>query len=84
MQSSKHSSANTHPPFSIFQIPNLGTKLKQDSMPLSYTPRKMITHPTNNYFYVIESDHRVWGEDAAEKKLAELVRTYGVFLLIRD
>jgi splicing factor 3B subunit 3 len=59
--------------FSIFQIPNLGTKLKQDSMPLSYTPRKMITHPNNNYFYVIESDHRVWGDDAAEKKLAELV-----------
>ncbi|KAF9652978.1 hypothetical protein BDM02DRAFT_3160528 [Thelephora ganbajun] len=55
----------------IFQIPNLGTKLKQDSMPLSYTPRKMITHPGNNYLYVIESDHRVWGEDAAVKKLAE-------------
>ena len=38
----------------------------------------MITHPGNNYFYVIESDNRVWGEDAAEKKLAELVRTYVV------
>jgi splicing factor 3B subunit 3 len=37
----------------------------------------MITHPNNNYFYVIESDHRVWGEDVAEKKLAELVRNCG-------
>ena len=34
----------------------------------------MITHPGNNYFYVIESDHRVLGEDAAATKLAELVR----------
>ena len=48
-------------------------KLKQDSMPLSYTPRKFITHPTNNYFYMIEGDHRVMGEAATSKKLQELV-----------
>ena len=48
-------------------------KLKQDSMPLSYTPRKFITHPTNNYFYMIEGDHRVMGEAATLKKLQELV-----------
>lgn len=60
---------------SIFQIPNLGTKLKQDSIPLLYTPRKFITHPTNNYFYLIEGDHRVMGEGAAEEALAELVRS---------
>ena len=41
----------------------------------------MITHPGNNYFYVIESDHRVWGEDAAEKKLTEIVRALGVLCL---
>ena len=41
----------------------------------------MITHPGNNYFYVIESDHRAWGEDAAEKKLAEMVRACGVLCL---
>jgi hypothetical protein len=58
----------------IFQVPKLGTKLKQDSMPLSYTPRKFITHPTNNYFYMIEADHRVVGESASAKKLAEMVR----------
>ncbi|KAK7473160.1 pre-mRNA-splicing factor rse1 [Stygiomarasmius scandens] len=56
----------------IFQIPKLGTKLKQDSIPLSFTPRKFITHPSNNYFYLIEGDHRVLGDDAAAKKLAEL------------
>ena len=58
----------------IFQIPKLGTKLKQDSIPLSYTPRKFITHPTNRYFYLIEGDHRVLGEGAAVKKLDQLVK----------
>jgi hypothetical protein len=36
----------------------------------------MVTHPENNYFYLVESDHRVHGEEAANKKLAELVRFY--------
>ncbi|KAF9073666.1 CPSF A subunit region-domain-containing protein [Rhodocollybia butyracea] len=54
----------------IFQIPKLGTQLKQDSIPLSYTPRKFIAH--GPYFYIVEGDHRVLGEDAAEKRLAEL------------
>ncbi|KAJ3510268.1 hypothetical protein NLJ89_g4774 [Agrocybe chaxingu] len=56
----------------IFQVPKLGMKLKQDSIPLSYTPRKFITHPHNSYFYMIEGDHRVVGDEAAEKKLQEL------------
>lgn len=60
----------------IFQISKLGTKIKQDSIPLSYTPRKMVSHPTNGYFYVIEGDHRVMGEDAIAKGLAEQVNTY--------
>lgn len=60
--------------FSIFQIPKLGTKLKQDAIPLSYTPRKFISHPTNPYFYLIEGDHRVMGEAAAAAKLDEIVR----------
>jgi splicing factor 3B subunit 3 len=63
---------------SIFQIPKLGTKLKQDSMPLSYTPRKFITHPTNHYFYMIEGDHRVTGPDAAASKLDELVSVLSI------
>jgi splicing factor 3B subunit 3 len=47
-------------------------KLKQDAIPLSYTPRKFIPHPANRYFYLIEGDHRAYGEDAIEKKVAEL------------
>ncbi|THU96687.1 hypothetical protein K435DRAFT_891688 [Dendrothele bispora CBS 962.96] len=56
----------------LWCIPQLGTKLKEDSIPLSITPRKFITHPSNHYFYLIEGDHRVIGNDAAAKKLAEL------------
>ena len=58
---------------SIFQIPRLGMKLKQDSIPLSYTPRKFISHPTNRYLYLIEGDHRVIGEEAVNKRLQQLV-----------
>ncbi|KAI0744105.1 CPSF A subunit region-domain-containing protein [Daedaleopsis nitida] len=56
----------------IFQIPKLGTKLKQDSIPLSYTPRKFIPHPQNGLIYLIEGDHRVLGEEAANKQLQQL------------
>nr|GAT58591.1 predicted protein [Mycena chlorophos] len=56
----------------IFQITRLGTKLKQDSIPLSYTPRKFITHPNNHYFYMIESDHRVRSTETAAQKIDEL------------
>ena len=43
-------------------------------MPLTYTPRKFISHPTYPYFYMIESDHRVWGDEVAKQKVEELVR----------
>ncbi|KAN0091266.1 CPSF A subunit region domain containing protein [Tylopilus felleus] len=56
----------------IFQIPKLGMKLKQDSILLSYTPRKFISHPTNRYLYLIEGDHRVIGEEATNKRLQQL------------
>ncbi len=52
----------------IFEVPRLGPKLMQTSMPLTYTPRKFVTHPFNQYFYMIEADHRVMGEDAAKSK----------------
>ncbi|KIK98465.1 hypothetical protein PAXRUDRAFT_823827 [Paxillus rubicundulus Ve08.2h10] len=56
----------------IFQVPKLGMKLKQDVIPLSYTPRKFISHPTNRYLYLIEGDNRVMGEEAINKHLQEL------------
>ena len=67
---------------SIFQIPKLGTKLKQDALPLSYTPRKFISHPHNGYFYLIEADHRVMSEEAIAKKTIEMV-LFPCFFVIR-
>jgi splicing factor 3B subunit 3 len=57
----------------IFQIPKLGTKLKQDALPLSFTPRKLIQHPTNRYFYLIEGDHRTYSDEAVKQKVDDLV-----------
>lgn len=57
----------------IFQMPKLGTKLKQDSIPLKYTPRKFTAHPSNGYFYIIEADHRVMGEGVVAQKVEEMV-----------
>jgi hypothetical protein len=59
--------------FRIFTIPKLGEKLKQDLMPLTYTPRKFISHPYNTIFYVIESDHRTYGPKAVSRILADKV-----------
>lgn len=57
----------------IFTIPKLGEKLKQDSTPLTYTPRKFISNPYTPIFYVIESDHRVSSNAAVERMVSEKV-----------
>ncbi|KAE8233729.1 hypothetical protein CF326_g1227 [Tilletia indica] len=54
----------------IFTITNLGTKLKQDIVPLSYTPRKMAPHPSKpGRFFVVEADHRVLSPWTQEQRL---------------
>lgn len=58
----------------IFQIPKLGTKLKSDAIPLSYTPRKFIPHPANGLFYLIEGDHRVRSDAASAQAIDDLRR----------
>ncbi|EIW73243.1 hypothetical protein TREMEDRAFT_37240 [Tremella mesenterica DSM 1558] len=55
----------------IFTIPRLGEKLKQDSMSLTYTPRKFISHPFSTIFYMIESDHRVLGPKAIQRIVSQ-------------
>jgi splicing factor 3B subunit 3 len=64
----------------IFQLPKLGGKLTQTSLPLSYTPRKIVSHPSFQYFYVIESDHKSYSEQAVEIQLREMVRLVLYFL----
>ncbi|RSH89543.1 pre-mRNA-splicing factor rse1 [Saitozyma podzolica] len=55
----------------IFTIPKLGEKLKQDTLPLTYTPRKFISNPYFNVFYMIESDHRTYGPASVKRILGE-------------
>ena len=54
-------------------------KLKQTGIPLSYTPRKFVTHPDNRLFYMVEADHRVLSKEAAQKRLDELVSASRLF-----
>ncbi|KAG8759915.1 pre-mRNA-splicing factor rse1 [Serendipita sp. 396] len=53
----------------IFQVPKLGSKLKQEILPLSYTPRKFVSHPQNSYFYLIEADHRTMSEPMIQDRV---------------
>ncbi|KAL8746192.1 MAG: hypothetical protein Q9190_001745 [Brigantiaea leucoxantha] len=41
----------------IFSVEKLGNSLLQESIPLTYTPRKFIRHPDQPLFYTIESDN---------------------------
>lgn len=59
----------------IFTIPKVGDKLKQDSFPLTYTPRKFVGYPYNNIFYQIETDHRAYAPAAVQRIVAEKVRS---------
>lgn len=58
----------------IFTLPKLGSKVKMDSTPLTYTPRKISFHPSQQYLYVAESDHRTLSAPATSEKLNGLVR----------
>lgn len=59
--------------FRIFTVPTLGNKLKQDSMALSYTPRRFVPHPTHQQlFYVIESEHRTLSPSTQAARVAML------------
>ena len=41
----------------IFSIEKLGNSLLQETIPLTYTPRKFVRHPEQPFFYTIESDN---------------------------
>lgn len=55
----------------IFTIPKIGEKLKQDSTPLTYTPRRIESIPGVPFFYLIETDHRTYGPKAINRILEE-------------
>ncbi|RDA83010.1 hypothetical protein CP532_4395 [Ophiocordyceps camponoti-leonardi (nom. inval.)] len=56
---------------SILSIDRLGDALTQKSIPLTYTPRKLIKHPEQPLFYTIESDNNTLPIQVRERLLAD-------------
>ncbi|KAJ6511945.1 CPSF A subunit region-domain-containing protein [Mycena vitilis] len=56
----------------IFRLTNIDNNLHQSSTSLSHTPRQMVCHPNNNYFYIVESDNRVPAAKPLDPKEPEL------------
>ncbi|KAF4632384.1 hypothetical protein G7Y89_g5735 [Cudoniella acicularis] len=54
----------------IFSIEKLTDNLLQESISLTYTPRRFVRHPEHPYFYTIESDNNVLSP-ATKTKLLE-------------
>ncbi|KAI1002122.1 Pre-mRNA-splicing factor [Podosphaera aphanis] len=54
----------------IFSIEKLTDNLLQESIPLTYTPRRLVKHPKNPIFYTIESDNNTLSP-ATRTKLLE-------------
>ncbi|EHL03544.1 putative Pre-mRNA-splicing factor rse1 [Glarea lozoyensis 74030] len=54
----------------IFSIEKLTDNLLQESIPLTYTPRRFVRHPEQPLFYTIESDNNVLSP-ATKQKLLE-------------
>ncbi|KAH8815835.1 CPSF A subunit region-domain-containing protein [Xylogone sp. PMI_703] len=54
----------------IFSIEKLTNNLLQESIPLSYTPRRFVRHPEHPYFYTAEADNNVLSP-ATRKQLLE-------------
>lgn len=55
----------------IFTIEKLTSNVQQESIPLSYTPRKLIRHPDHPVFYTIESDNNTLAPVTRQKLLSE-------------
>jgi len=65
----------------IFTIADLGTKLKQEIVPLSYTPRKVAPHPSKpGRFFVVEADHRVLSPSTIEQRRAKAAASRAALL----
>ncbi|KAA8568403.1 hypothetical protein EYC84_007437 [Monilinia fructicola] len=54
----------------IFSIEKLTNNLLQESIPLTYTPRRFVRHPEHPCFYVIEADNNILSP-ATKQKLLE-------------
>jgi splicing factor 3B subunit 3 len=55
----------------IFTIENLGGGMIQKSIPLTYTPKRLVKHPEQPYFYTIESDNNTLPPELRAQLLAQ-------------
>jgi splicing factor 3B subunit 3 len=55
----------------IFSIDKLTDNLLQESIPLTYTPRRFVRHPDQPYFYTIESDNNILSPATKNKLLQD-------------
>ncbi|KAL2181671.1 CPSF A subunit region-domain-containing protein [Thermothelomyces heterothallicus CBS 202.75] len=55
----------------IFTIDKLGETMIQKSIPLTYTPKRLVKHPEQPYFYTIESDNNTIPPELRAQLLAQ-------------
>ncbi|KAH6653906.1 Pre-mRNA-splicing factor rse-1 [Truncatella angustata] len=55
----------------IFSIDKLGDTLLQESIPLTYTPKHLVKHPEQPYFYTIESENNTLAPELRAQLLAD-------------
>ena len=56
---------------SIFSVESLHDNLVQNSVPLTYTPRHLVKHPNQPYFYTIESENNTLAPELRAQLVAE-------------
>ncbi|CAF9939561.1 MAG: pre-mRNA-splicing factor rse1 [Alectoria fallacina] len=61
----------------IFSIDKLGNNLLQQSIPLTYTPRKFVRHPDQPLFYTIEADNNTLSPSTKQRLLSDSTLTNG-------
>jgi splicing factor 3B subunit 3 len=59
----------------IFYFERLGEIFNQTTIPLRYTPRKMVFHPETNNIVIIESDHNSYSKREKEMIKQEIANT---------
>ncbi|KAL2259969.1 hypothetical protein VTK26DRAFT_6181 [Humicola hyalothermophila] len=55
----------------IFTIEKLGEYMIQKSIPLTYTPKRLVKHPEQPYFYTIESDNNTLPPELRAQLMAQ-------------
>ncbi|KFY96600.1 hypothetical protein V500_02391 [Pseudogymnoascus sp. VKM F-4518 (FW-2643)] len=62
---------SSKPWIGIFSIEKLSNNIIQKSIPLTYTPRRLVKHPDQPYFYVIESENNTLAPELLAQLLAD-------------